>query len=494
MKKRRWLWMLAVLVVLAVVAAYGIPKVSERLGIDLVPWTNGAADSDGDGLRDDVEKSGWTTEDGVEYRTDPGKADTDGDGLSDGDEAGDSVDVASGSDGLQESEAAAEQAAFVGLSNPLLKDTDGDGLDDAEEADLSLNPFAGDSDGDGIEDGREVHVVGTAPDVADTDGDGFDDGFEDANREKQGLDPLWVDTRVSKWTYAADYAKGAIAGDLWREDSMAWLAGNLTSGASSSIPVIGTVVGGAADLRDAVGSAIHADWVGSGFSVVGAVPGGDAVAIPAKVSEFVARNPQLAAVVAASIAAMPKISEENKFRAIKAATPGAGDLVGAGASKRAVLQLSGGRTNLDRVAAATERSGFVGGTTSKFLPAANSKLKPGPAGEKALENELRKLGVTIGAQVVASTKSCRLVCNAHNRRFDVVADGVAHESKVGHVPWSPAVERQIRSDAFLIKAGNIKGAQWHFYPSSVSNTLGADPKVLDVLDELKIPYTVHLPR
>ena len=45
-------------------------------------------DSDGDGLLDSVETSGWLTQRGTTYRTDPTKMDTDGDGLSDGEEAG----------------------------------------------------------------------------------------------------------------------------------------------------------------------------------------------------------------------------------------------------------------------------------------------------------------------------------------------------------------------------------------------------------------------
>lgn len=74
----------------------------------------------------------------------------------------------------------------------------------------------------------------------------------------------------------------------------------------------------------------------------------------------------------------------------------------------------------------------------------------------------------------------------------VVAGDVAHESKVGRVSLTPSIERQIRSDAYLVGRGEIAGAQRHFFPSAESNTIGPTEPVLDLLDELEIPYTIHL--
>ncbi|RYF60602.1 MAG: hypothetical protein EOO27_05180, partial [Comamonadaceae bacterium] len=289
--------MLAALLAIVVACSYSVIELNDGppgRSSSPAPSPTAPLDFDRDGLSNEVEAATWITRSGA-FRTNPEVADTDGDGLSDGEEAGELVAGQRG-----------EEAVYLGFSDPTSVDSDGDGLSDAEEADLSVDPYERDTDGDGIPDGREVEAIGTAPETADTDGDGFEDGFENTNREERGLDPLVVDVKVSKWTYATGFAKGFVAGDLWREDSLAWLAGNLTSGGASSIPVIGSVVGAVFDLRDVVGSAIRADWVGSGFSAVGAVPGGDLVALPGKAAKFVSRNPELTPRAAAIVAKAAK--------------------------------------------------------------------------------------------------------------------------------------------------------------------------------------------
>jgi hypothetical protein len=299
---------------------------------------------------------------------------------------------------------------------------------------------------------------------------------------------LSVDVKVSKMSYATDFAIGSVAGDVWRKDSLAWLAGNLTAGASSSVPVIGWVVGPLTDARDAVASAIRGDWVGSGFSAVGVVPYvGDAVGLPGKASKFVARSPQLAAPVAAVIASIPKISEGVAYKAIKAVEPSAGDLVAAGASKKSIIRLSRGETNLDKLADAMRRSGHVKGAPATFFA-------DWTKAEDFLADRFRAQGRIPKTQVSMNTIECPKVCTALRRKFDVVVDGVAHESKVSYTYLSPQIEMQIRSDAWLIKKGEIEGAHWHFFASTYGDKLGADKKVLDLLDEVGIPYTIHLPK
>lgn len=483
---------------LLIAAAAAITLAPERFGLGDNPAAGRSTpgDSDGDGLLDKIEEAGWVTQDGSEYRTDPSLADSDGDGLSDGDEAGHLVieePTASASDA--EGEDSSDEPSvdpsdpptgpiYSGFSNPLVADSDEDGLGDAEEADESLDPFDRDSDDDEIEDGPEVEVVGTSPAMADTDGDGFDDGYEEAHREDQGLDPQLVDVKVSKLSYATDFAIGSVAGDAWRKDSFAWLAGNLASSGSSSIPVIGWIVGPLADARDAIASAIRGDWVSSGFSAVGAIPyAGDAVEIPAKAVKFVARNPELAATVAAAIVAINKIPEKIKVEAAKGIWKGWDDLRGAGFSEKALLQLSQGVTNLDNLADAMKRANHVPGAPAKFF-------------NDGLEGEAWLTSLLKGSQpqVRVVTDGCVEICNGTNIRIiDNLLDGVAHESKVGFKYLTPEMERQIRSDAHLIEIGSIKGAHWHFLASAHTNKLGADKKVLDLLDELGIPYTIHPP-
>ncbi|HWB71263.1 MAG TPA: hypothetical protein VG452_03530 [Egibacteraceae bacterium] len=75
----------------------------------------------------------------------------------------------------------------------------------------------------------------------------------------------------------------------------------------------------------------------------------------------------------------------------------------------------------------------------------------------------------------------------------MLVDGVAHESKVGYVRFSRRIQRQIEKDAALLNAERIDGARWHFFASPRSNSLGADPRVLDLLEANGIGYTIHLP-
>ena len=210
------------------------------------------------------------------------------------------------------------------------------------------------------------------------------------------------------------------------------------------------------------------------------------MAVPGKAARFAKRAPALAPAAAALIVGLKKIPEHIKFKALEAVQPRVTELLAAGASKKATIRLAGGRTNLDGVATAISRPGHVKGSATRFMA-------DGKDGEKSLERELRKSSKTVGTQVSANTAGCVQVCNALARRFDVVADGVAHESKVGPVPFSASIEKQIRSDAYLIETGEIVGAQWHFFPSAVSNKVGANEKVLDLLEEFGIPYTIHLP-
>jgi hypothetical protein len=116
-------------------------------------------DSDGDGLPDNLETRGWNVvvvlaggqTETYQVTGDPTSADTDGDGLSD--------DV--------------ERQL---LTNPRDPDTDHDGLSDYEEYTiLFTSPTNQDTDGDGIMDGQEVEQFKTNALDADSDGDGYSD-------------------------------------------------------------------------------------------------------------------------------------------------------------------------------------------------------------------------------------------------------------------------------------------------------------------------------
>lgn len=63
-------------------------------------------------------------------------------------------------------------------TRPDLPDTDGDGLTDLQELELGTDPLEGDTDGDGLSDGEELEADTDAFEP-DTDGDGEEDGEED---------------------------------------------------------------------------------------------------------------------------------------------------------------------------------------------------------------------------------------------------------------------------------------------------------------------------
>lgn len=433
-------------------------------------------DSDDDDLGDKAEVSGWWTQRGEVYRTKPLDPDSDGDGLTDGDEAGPLVTTTS------------PGATYSGLSSPLLADSDADDLDDAAEADLSLDAFDPDSDDDQIGDGREVQVVGSAPEIADTDNDGFEDGYEDSHREDQGLDPLSADVKVSSTQFAIDFATGAILGELSQADSLAWLLGNLAAGGASFIPGVGWIVGTVADLRDAVGAAIRADWVGLGFSAVGLIPDiGDAMAIPGKAARFVARCPNLTPEVAATLSALDNVPVQIRVEASRQIWKSWGDLVAAGVGEKALLRLQQGRTNLDSLHQAVKGQTPFNGPSAGFVDPWND-------GERYLEDALDAHEKGVTRQVVVSTDGCSEVCNSSNRRVvDVLVNGVAHESKVGYKALTRSIEKQIRSDAWAIEQGTLEGAHWHFFASGHTNKVGASKPLLDLLNERGIKYTIHLP-
>ncbi len=157
------------------------------------------ADTDGDGLRDDVEfgpgKLATSTTD-TDYHSYVNDADSDGDGLQDGAEdtnANGVWDPGTASDGTS---GFATTGTYIttGETHVCLADTDGDGLTDGQEEGLfghgprivrtqlglvvTVPALDADSDDDGLSDYEEVVVTHTDPFNWDSDGDGISDSNE----------------------------------------------------------------------------------------------------------------------------------------------------------------------------------------------------------------------------------------------------------------------------------------------------------------------------
>lgn len=399
------------------------------------------ADSDGDLLGDGVETLGWSSDAGERFETDPNVPDTDGDGLLDGWEAG--IRAPSSPD----------EKTFALYSNPRKIDSDDDGLSDAEEADLSLNPFDVDTDGDQLIDYEEVNVRGTSAELADTDGDGLDDGYEIAAAKSEALDPLQVNVEADPDAYARDFAAGMLAGDAAPGDSIAWLAGNLVSGALSTVPVVGWAFGGIADIRDSIASAVRADWASAAYSAIGLVPTvGDSVAVPLKVAKFLTKHPELVDDVIQTVTSSAWIPQSVQINVITAAAPEAWPAVTKLTSTKIALELANRGVSLKKLGDALTRANHVDGVAAPFQP-----------GVASAEVELIRIVANtsterVESRVVASTAGCAAECARPARIVDVLADDIAHEAKVGYTMLTPAVEKQIRADAHLIESGLVERA------------------------------------
>lgn len=154
-----------------------------------------------------------------------------------------------------------------------------------------------------------------------------------------------------------------------------------------------------------------------------------------------------------------------------------------GVKQEGILRLTQGRVSLKRLVDSTSRSAHVPGVRAPFFAS-------GRQGEEFLEKQYEGAAT----QQVFAIVGCEEVCNRTARRFDVVVNGVAHESKVGRVYLTPGIKRQMESDAYCVMLKACTGVMWHFYPSAQTNTLGASVPVLEELERLGIPYTIHLPR
>ena len=220
-----------------------------RIGDDV-----GAQDSDGDGLADDAETTGWRDGSGRTYRTDPEQADTDGDGLSDGQEAG-AYSLGSFGD------------YFPTPSDPTRVDTDADGLEDIGELDAQTKPRSKDSDRDGLSDTEELAIEF---DPLDSNPDG--DTFDDSEEQQQGSDPFGYDLTVLESGGAL--LAGFVFGDAW-DTGLARFAGVNLGQASSLWYLIGQLVSGyvvIGDVRDLVYNVATASWGAALLTAVAFVP------------------------------------------------------------------------------------------------------------------------------------------------------------------------------------------------------------------------------
>lgn len=488
---------------------------------ELAGWTwPGDADSDDDAVDDgaeDVDGDGLTNLQEQDLGTSPTNPDTDGDGASDGEE------VAAGTDPLVKDQPVQEPLPPDGdlppiEPDPTEEDTDGDGISDIDEdTELGTDPALVDTDGDGLSDSHESGID-LDPTTTDSDGDGLSDGYELQHADEEGIDPRVFDERVSKWDYVSDFLLGMFAGEFAQRDSLAWLAGNLASGASSAIPVIGWVTGTAADLRDMIASAIRGDWVGAGLSLVGVVPYvGDVGAIVSKIGRWVRGFSLTVLSVKTSrlTDALVWFTRQDAFpTSVKAQV--LQELLGASwdglkaarFSDEAIVALGRSRlVDLEKLAAQVRHTLHRPGGDAPWI-----RSQRGPDGKPlaAWQNGEFWVGEEVArvtSHPIRMTGTRMETAGGTVRVPDVLEelpDGrlIAHEAKTGDV-WfrREHVITQCRADGDLKREGKLADVLWHFVPANNAmsdgnldgRALGVPDEVLACLEAEGIPFTIHPP-
>lgn len=451
-----------------VATADQLPEVFRRIGEETGGDPGTTKDTDDDGLNDCLEINGaYSAYTGERYTSEPNDKDTDDDGLEDGEEVLDLIGPV-----------AFPKASDVRnvQSDPRNEDSDDDQVGDATETDDGTSPWRPDSDSDLLSDYDEIEW-GTEPQGSNSDGDAFSDGYEAANIAS-GFDPTVFDDPMTADEWASEFAKGAAMGDAGDGTTIPYLLGSLTSSGASFIPVVGWIVGAVLDLRDAIGNVVKGEWVGAGMSLVGVVPYiGDAANIAAKVLKFLSRNATLVDDVIAAVAKLDDLPASVRADVLQRVQSAFGQLKNAGLSDDAILTLARSRHGVTHVTDAMRRVGATVGPRLGFA-----------SGWKAAENAVAGL-VTPPAQQQVYRRVPGFTIGRH---VDIVdGSGVLHEVKSGYVSLRSSISRQIVKDAMLKAQG--RDVVWHFVASGRSGSMGADPRVLDLLDENGISYVIHLP-
>lgn len=473
-------------------SAADLPRVFRSVEID--SGLAGGEDTDGDGLTDQQEIDGITDVTGTVFTSDPDNPDTDGDGLTDLEEVGRPLSLENVKNKLKERginvDLDEEKCYYDVVADPGKKDTDGDGLEDGLEVDggdISTtsgaivggisDPRVPDTDGDGVGD-EEEFSWSTKPRLPDTDFDGYSDAFEIANLDK-GFHPLEF-TVVKDWkVYAWEFSVGALCGDICNLDEIPELVGQITA---ATIPVAGTV----RDVIDALALLFQGEFVGAGITVIGVIPAiGDTAAAAGKIGSFAARNLNKADEIIQMISKADWAPLSLKRQVLddvgKLAFRGSLEkLLNSGFDQDTLLRLAKGKvTRFEDLAAMVSRP--------RARVAKGSKFFEGKNGWREAEVFLRAgTGKPLAFPPIPPPRD-------FIRYPDAVVNRVGKEAKTGYVRNTARIKKQIEKDAKLVMKGDLAGAEWHFFPSGRSDSIGADKTVLDLLDRNGIPYVFHIP-
>ncbi len=77
------------------------------------------------------------------------------------------------------------------------------------------------------------------------------------------------------------------------------------------------------------------------------------------------------------------------------------------------------------------------------------------------------------------------------RYVDNLSGDVAREAKTDFVKYSSFVIKQIEKDALLLNNKTVTKVERHFFQSPITGRVGADPRLLSMLEDKGIPYVIH---
>jgi LysM domain len=144
--------------------------------------------------------------------------------------------------------------------------------------------------------------------------------------------------------------------------------------------------------------------------------------------------------------------------------------------------LSGVSSSSEDIVVTGRRIKGAGAAESATVRAASTDLVPVASKTLGEWGETR-LGSFLGGQGIKPSSPFKTPLG--NRYPDRLVDGISYESKAGlNVKLTSSIERQIAKDAYLINAGRIKGAEWHFWR-------GAQPELVQALKNAGITPVVH---
>ena len=276
---------------------------------------------------------------------------------------------------------------------------------------------------------------------------------------------------LSAWDYAGHFVLGATCGELFgfcQRDSVAWLAGNISGG----VFIV-------TDIRDAIGQLFSGELVGAGLSILSVVPvAGDALSVVAKAVKFITRVAGKAG-DALKMVFKSDLPQWAKLRILD-------DIAGSAVARARSLGVTDdalerlGRAGVDfklldeamTGATAVVRSGFVDWRTAEGIVRSNFG------------------GVAKGFKTIPGAKGTK------GYRFVDAFDetlAIAREAKTGLARLTPFVQEQIRKDVLLRAREGWSKVEWHFFPSSASDTLGPTKELLDALRANGIGWVIHLP-